>query len=114
MTKEEYDEKSKKLREEYEAKQKLIDRIFAVSNAPEINTGDIIFTKYGEIGRVEKGIVSIFSRQYPELYYKCEKLTKKLEPNKRDPKCYIYPHEIDRVKRADTGETVKITLPEYN
>lgn len=108
MAKEEYDEKSMKLREEYEAKQKLIDRVFAVSNAPEIGEGDIIFTDRGEIGRVERSVVSKFNRQYPELYYKCEKLTKKLEPNKKDPKCYIYPHQIDRVKRTCTGETVKV------
>jgi len=101
-------------KEEYNKKQRALDIEFAVSNAPAIVKGDIIFTKHGEIGRVERGIVSRFNRQYPALYYKCEKLTRKLEPNKRDPECYIYPHEIDKVKRADTGETVKITLPESN
>lgn len=108
MTKEEYNTSKQKIREEADKKQRALDIEFAVSNAPAIVKGDILYTKY-EIGRVQKGIATKFSMEYPQVYYKCDRLTKKLEVNKRDPEVSVFQHEIIKVKKAATGEIVEFS-----
>lgn len=106
MSIEEYEKRQREIRYEADMKIKSLNIEFAKENAPDIHKGDILFTNSGFIGKVDSRSVSTFGSRYPEAYYNCTRLTKKLAPNKVDPTINIFQYEIVKI-RKESGEDIE-------
>ncbi len=114
MTIKEYRKELEEIEFEYRRKLRELETKCALSNAPGIHPGDILFTQKGVVGRVLSLETERKGKPLPKICYKCENLTKEYKVRKKDPQVYIYQAQINWVKRGDTKETYIFEEPKIS